>query len=148
MCSRSLYFFIGVVLFLSCNQNQETCTKPDQSKIINPNGESELALFMRAMYEDAEEIRSQIEQNETINSKLDYTKLFSAIPTDTNQTESETYKSLGQAHIQLMKNLSSAKNDQAKIFYNSMVENCKSCHTQICPGPLMKIKHLRKFNLD
>ena len=48
---------------------------------LNPNGDSELALLMRAMTGEAQVVKQQIEQGEAPWLGLDYEKILTAHPT-------------------------------------------------------------------
>ena len=52
----------------------------DKPKSLNPNGDSELALLMRAMHEEGMVTKQQLLKGEQPQLKVDYHKLFTANP--------------------------------------------------------------------
>ena len=113
-------------------------------KIINPNGDSELALLMRAMFDEAQQIRQQIANNEPVTLNLDHKKILTAHATQPEKAASPEYKAFADLYLRTMESLQTADSSRLADLYDSMVENCMTCHQAMCPGPMMKIKKLRK----
>ena len=85
--------FIGIFsfLFVACGNEvkQEVITDASLVEVseTNPNGDSELALLMRKMFEDGEDIKKLITNNEgniTEEYIAELEKIHTAIPTDAN----------------------------------------------------------------
>ena len=143
--------FMGCViasLFFACSSEQpkseELCeTETVEVSPINPNGDSELALLMRKMYDDAEVIKQAIiEKKGTITS--DYinqlAEVHSAIPTD-KDVKTPEFKSYTELLIAKAENLSELDTNRVEGF-NNLVGSCIECHQSFCPGPIKKIKKL------
>lgn len=109
---------------------------------INPNGDSELALLMRAMYEEAERMKSAIENGEKPEITLDYKAILTAEATEPEKAASDTYKVHAQSYLQTLKALENADVAKAKMLFEDMVDSCMGCHTALCPGPKARIKKL------
>jgi hypothetical protein len=132
-------------LGISCSSEEKECTSNNGliQQPINPNGDSELALLMRAMYDEAELIKQQIDKGEPITVSLDYEALLTAEATEPEKAASDTYQSFSKTHIRAMKALQNASPAKQLDIYDTMVGNCMSCHKALCPGPMVKIKKLQ-----
>lgn len=140
---------IGIVFFItSCTDktskqtiNEATTTKTADN---HPNDDSELALLMRKMYEDADSIKQLIVNNEGNISKeyIDaLERIHTATPTDAGVKTPEF-----KAYTELMVNEANAlfSNEQnKKEGFNRLVNKCVECHQSFCPGPIKKINKLR-----
>ena len=140
---KSLIFFTLLILFFaaSCEDIDSNSSQiaPTQS---NPNGDSELALLMREMFEDGMRIKQQIERGE----KPEFLKKFEAIhtaeATEPEKAASDTYKHFGDAYLKALESLQNANSDELFDAYQGMVTSCMSCHQALCPGPMVRIKKL------
>lgn len=118
-----------------------SCT--EEKKAINPNGDSELALLMRAMYDEAQLIKTQIENGEPVQINLDHEAILTAHATEPEKAGSEAYQAYAQAYLESVKNLQDAAPEQLVSLYDHLVNNCMVCHKALCPGPIVKIKKLQ-----
>lgn len=109
---------------------------------INPNGDSELALLMRAMYEDAAQMKAAIDRGETPKPSLDHEALLTAAATEPEKAASPTYQVHARSYLQALKGLQQADAPQAAVLFKGMVDSCMGCHTALCPGPRVRIKKL------
>lgn len=148
---QSAFRFIASALLLattlyalSCSNEaaSETTAPKLTASSVNPNGDSELALLMRAMYDDAAQMKKAIENGEQPVSKLDHEKMLTASATEPEKAASDTYKIHAQSYLQTLKALEKADVAEAQVLFKDMVDSCMGCHTALCPGPKMKIKHL------
>ena len=126
-----------------------TCTSPaqDEAKVckaapINPNGDTELALLMREMYEDMARMKKQIANGEKPTSDLDYQKMFTVEATQPEKQNSDIFRTMGTYHMEVLKQLKAASAEEAPVLFESVVESCMSCHHNLCPGPMVRIKKL------
>ncbi|MBC8267064.1 MAG: hypothetical protein H8E84_08880 [Flavobacteriales bacterium] len=124
--------------FFSC---QNTDKKEATDTINFPNKDSELALLMRELFEDAENVKSQIRKGQTPAFFTEFEKLHTAQPTDTDVREDGQYTAFADVFIQSVRQLINTEEDKTKQ-YNKMVKRCVDCHQQICPGPIKKIRKL------
>ena len=134
----SLLFFL--LLLISCS------TEPAPSSVqrpINPNGDSELALLMRAMFEEALEVKQQLQKEETPKFYLEHEKILTVMATEPAKANSPEYKGFAQSYLQTLNELKMAGADEKMELYDDMVNQCMVCHQSMCPGPLMKIKRLK-----
>lgn len=148
--------FIGIFTFIffscsnenceseSCNKEESSCAF-DEVKVsaINPNGDSELALLMRQMFEQGEDIKELITNNEG-NITQEYIdeleRIHTATPTDP-EVKTPEFKAYTELMIQEANTLFSNDSNKVKGF-NNLVNRCIDCHQTFCPGPIKRIKKL------
>ena len=142
-----LKIIIGHIIFLcliSCNNSKPSSPSENSNKkvAINfPNKDSELAILMRELFNDSKKVKDQIKKGETPEFITEFTKLHSAVPTDSTVRDDGFYTSFADIFINSVEDLLSSKIDNTKQ-YNFMIQKCLDCHKQICPGPVKKIKKL------
>ncbi|MCB0560932.1 MAG: hypothetical protein H6573_26175 [Lewinellaceae bacterium] len=138
---RQPVVFLALLLagyLLSCTAQEVKNEAPP----LNPNGDSELALLMRAMFDDALLMKQQIEQGEPAQPGLDYQKILTAQATEPEKAASNTYKVHALSYLQTIKALQQADAAQAATLYENMVNSCMGCHKALCPGPTVRIRKL------
>ena len=86
---------------------------------------------------DHEELSS-----EEIDFFIEFEKLHTAIPTDSEVRDDGRFTSFADYYIFTVKELINSEEDKTSL-YNNMIQACISCHEQICPGPVKRIKKLR-----
>ncbi|PWJ38007.1 hypothetical protein [Sediminitomix flava] len=147
LLTYSLLIFITVV---SCqNENNEAKNSKNQTQqSINPNGDSELALLMRAMFDEAELVKKQITNGEPIKISLKHDEILTAEATQAEKVASMDYKAYANVHLQNIKKLKSSEPDQLIGVYDNLIKNCISCHQALCPGPIVKIKKLQQNEVN
>ncbi len=141
------YLLFLIILAASCNQEskkEEKIITPKKAKSLNPNGDSELALLMRGMYEEAENIREQIKKGEKVSITLDHGKILTAHATEAEKAERAEFKAFGAAYLENLNKLETADSSEVITIYQNMISNCMSCHQALCPGPIVRIKKLQK----
>lgn len=133
------------MIAVSCAEGKKESSSSENQvqQPINPNGDSELALLMRDMFDEAQLIKEQIAKGEPIEIKLDHEKILTAHATEPEKAASPEYKAFADLYLKSIKNLQSAETDKLSSKYNNMVVNCMSCHKAMCPGPIVKIKKLQ-----
>lgn len=136
---------LAFVVITSCSQKEEAEDPEPQSQeqqSLNPNGDSELALLMRQMFDVGMDMKAHVEQGKVPEADLPYQTILTAEPTDTKFTDDPDFPALAQSYIDAMKNFQNATPENAHLIYTSMVNTCMSCHRSMCPGPVVKIKKL------
>lgn len=138
-------FLLAIVLAVSCAEEKKEETSPITvvQQPINPNGDSELALLMREMFEEAQLLKEQIENGEPIEININHAEILTANATEPEKVASPEYKVFADAYLQSIINLQSATTKEVDSLYGTMVVNCMACHQVICPGPMAKIKKLQ-----
>lgn len=130
---------------ISCSEEAKECSdvKKNISQPLNPNGDSELALLMRAMFDEAQQIKEQIANGKPVSLSLDHEKILTAHATEPEKAASEEFQAFATLYLKTIENLQKASPEKAIKLYDNMVDNCMSCHKALCPGPIVRIKKLR-----
>lgn len=134
----------ALIYALGCSSDPEKAAEetPAMEASLNPNGDSELAILMREMYEEGERIKQEIEEGKKPTIKVDYRRMLTAQATEPEKAASDTYHAFAQAYFGIMESLEKASAEEAPKIFVNMVDNCMECHQQLCPGPRMRIKKL------
>jgi len=133
-------FFLSALILATCGQ-QETPADA-KSKIYNPNGDSELALLMRDMFDEGMLMKTAIEEGRQPEFRYDPAAIFTAHATEPAKAASEAYQSMGKAYLAAAKALQQCEPGERKAFYQGMVHTCMACHEELCPGPTRKIRRM------
>ena len=155
MKSNFKIIIIGCFLasfFFACSSDEpqakeEGSCAAETVPVINPNGDSELALLMRQMYLDADSIKQLIVNDEgTISDEFiaELEQVHLAIPTDATVKTPE-FKAFNELLINQAKALKESSENQIDGF-NQLVNRCLDCHQSFCPGPMVRIKKLKIIN--
>ena len=141
---KILLAFSGIFLLiigLSCTNfnSQENHADPAP---LNPNGDTELALLMREMFEDGMRIKQEIEKGKMPEILKKFEAIHTAEATEPEKANSETYKNFADAYLTTLKNLEAVNSDELYNAYQGMVQSCMNCHQVLCPGPMVRIKKL------
>jgi CRISPR/Cas system CSM-associated protein Csm2 small subunit len=146
--SLTSFLLICISIFFACTQASKeeknvAAPKKEVKAPLNPNGDSELALLMRGMYEEAERIKKQVKQGEEVTVELDHMKILSAHATEPEKAASAEFKGFAKLYLARLEELKTADGEAKEVVYKSLVESCMSCHQVLCPGPMVRIKKLR-----
>lgn len=139
-------FVVGLIILHACNETPQQTEKVEEAssdKSLNPNGDSELALLMRKMFNDANRIKKQIQNRESVTVKVNHNEILTAHATEPAKAASAEFKTWGAAYLAGLEELKNATPETAEASYTSLVNTCMNCHKAICPGPVMKIKKLK-----
>lgn len=148
--NKFYYLYLFLLIFIgmeACKEKpkEASCDKPQgqRSRVINPNGDSELALLMREMHAYTSLTREQL-MNDRFNDVVEpaFVKILTATPTDST-VKGEPFESFAKNYLNRLHTLHSTDQDQKKNVYNEMVNSCISCHEEYCPGPIKKISKLK-----
>ena len=142
---RKLFLILGIILAVyACQEVHEAevneVKHPDE--IVNPNGDSELAIVMRNIHFEANRVGRALENGEEVDlSDLEdlSARLSTSVPTDSSVLD-EAYYAFASS---LEERVHAMGKEDAVIQFNSMVQACVTCHKSTCPGPISKIKKLR-----
>jgi muramidase (phage lysozyme) len=121
---------------------QEEVKYPKTKWNKNPNGDSELALLMRDMFDDGLRLKQDIQNGKLPKVMEKFKNIHTAIPTEDGKTDTDIYKAFAESYLNALENLTEADESNAVKKYNFMVDNCMNCHNAICPGPTVRIKQL------
>lgn len=127
-----LSIMITVYLLASCSETNNTS--------LNPNGDSELAILMREMYNDLEIIKKNLSSEDLKSFKIKHDKILTAKGTEPEKVNSDTYKAFSEIYLSVIESFN--KGEDKIMAYKQIVNSCQSCHQSLCPGPLVKINKL------
>lgn len=134
---RNLLFLALILLGTACQE--PTPKKVVKKVVIDPNNTSEMALLMRDMFTELESIKAQLEAGESISSKqLEFALIHEQEATD----ESFRKKGLEGMSIAYSQAVEAFNSSPDKKSFQTIVNNCISCHQSLCPGPLERIDNL------
>ncbi len=141
----ALFLIYVLATSISCSQQDKAHPElyANTQQPLNPNGDSELALLMRAIYDEAALVKSQIANEESIAFTLDHKMMLTVEASIAIQAASPEYHAYTTAYLQAIKNLQAANLDERLELYDNMVNICLSCHQKFCPGPMGRIKKLQ-----
>jgi hypothetical protein len=111
-------------------------------KQINPNGDSELAILMRDMFDEGMEVKQSVINSESPQMKLAYHHIHTAKPTEEGKNVTLEYQLFAKAYEASVERFKNASEDDRPAAYQNMVDNCMNCHSKVCRGPMVKIKKM------
>lgn len=137
---KKIIVFVAIItsitILVQCS-DQGSVTKPK----FTMAQDSELTLLMREMYAYYDSIRVDI-NNDALSSEIKtFADIHKAVATSPEKSSSELYKGMADIYLSSAKRINLPGTDKKKSF-NIMIDNCMSCHQQMCPGPMVKIKKL------
>lgn len=132
---RLALFTFSILFFAAC---QEPVTV-QKKVVIDPNNTSEMALQMRDMYEQLADIKLKIEVGDSLSSEqLAFALIHELEATD----ESFRKQGLEAMSIAYASAVDQFNKNPDKKAYQTLINNCVSCHQSLCPGPLERIDNL------
>lgn len=132
------FYTLLMLVFFGCAETPESTKKAPRP--VNPNGDSELALLMRDMFEESDSLKQMVLDGKQLSGLKKYQEIHSAIPTDPDAS-GPVFEAFASSYIESIKALETS--DSATVFnFNRMVDQCMNCHTEFCPGPKKRIKKL------
>ncbi len=136
--------YICLLGFLaSCSQQEKSCDAPPAKKAIyNPNGDSELALLMRDMFDEGMRVKEEVASGKRPLPKWDADAIFSAHATQPEKVASPEFKAYAQSFLEAAKAMEDASPEAYRQSYQGMVKTCVACHQEVCPGPIVKINKM------
>lgn len=131
------------ILFSLCTEKQDEMTKTSVVKPVNPNGDSEMAILMRAMYDSAASVRTLVQDGRLPGELPEiFFTLHKAKPTDST-VKNENFDDFATSYLESLKQLHTSDVNNVKENYNFLLNKCVDCHSQYCPGPIKAINKLR-----
>jgi len=123
--------------------SQQIIQVNDDSKF--PNERSELALYMRNLYNDLKANKKGISnKNEPLKIEwaLKYANLKSAKPTDSKDA-GPVFEAFADKFLFDLKAFEYSDDSNRTHIYNGMIQSCLDCHQEHCMGPMTSIRKLR-----
>jgi len=130
------------VFLMTCSGISDSEKTSQKSTVINPNGDSELALLMRHMFDDLMRVKDEAAKGKSSKFHFDPQAIFTAHATEPEKAASETYQQMGKAYLVAHRAFEKAEPAEKKAHFTGIVQNCIACHQQLCPGPIRRIEKL------
>lgn len=130
----------GILLLTDCTHQE--CATETKTGIVNPNGDSELALLMRALFEDGMAVRAAVLDGQKPVFSYSPEEILTAHATEPEKAASPEYKAFSEVYIHAARALEAAGPEDRPVMYQSMIQACMTCHQALCPGPMRKIERL------
>lgn len=121
---------------MACNSDEP------QRKQINPNGDSELAILMRDMFEEGMVVKQSVINGKDPKMKLPYHHISTATPTEEGKNTTTEYQLFAKAYEASIERFKNASDTDRPAAYQNMVDNCMNCHDHMCRGPMVRIKKM------
>lgn len=141
----SCVFVFFITLVVSCKSKVEDKSAAEckiASDDLNPNGDSELAVLMRAMTVATEKNTALLrEKKETENYNDTLNTILTAKPSDLG-LDKDIFDGFAKTYLAAIADFNNADVANKIKAHNVIVQNCKSCHEQFCRGPLKRIAKL------
>ena len=134
---RTYIFLIITSLIWACQSSQEEVCHINAG--VNPNGESEMALFMRRIASECDLVKAQILKKEKAQFNFEPTQILKATMTKGHSMDG-AYIAYAKTFINQVEQFNE---DANKNNYNAIILNCINCHKTRCPGPIDRIKKLK-----
>lgn len=139
----SVTLLLSLLIFLTFACSDAT---PDNASLPpiqpNPNGDSELALLMRDMFNDGMRMKQQIEKGDQLEVLKQFEKIHTAQATEPEKAASPKFKMYADAYLNMIEQLKVSSPEDTKVLFNGLVESCMNCHRALCPGPMVRIKKM------
>ena len=133
-------WILTCILFAFILRVNTSCT--GKSKSINPNGDSELALLMREMYDEGMKTKQQLLDRKEPEVHVKYKRIHTAKSTESMHVDLTTFIPYAIAYEMAMDSFISTETSNKRAAFQSMVNTCMNCHQTVCPGPKVKIKQM------
>ncbi|MGY6744130.1 MAG: hypothetical protein ACXIUQ_15430 [Cecembia sp.] len=138
---NSIYPIIGGIMLFFCSCSPAS-DKQEKQLQKYPNEDAPLALLMREMFLDLEEIKGAVEKGESIKSYLErHQELLEAKPTNP-QVKTPVFQLMGEAYLESLYALEQSEPELLKANFKTVLSTCLGCHQQYCPGPIKRIQLL------
>lgn len=128
-----ILFFLSLSLFRLDNINRQILSNYKAQ-------DSELALLMREMHEQAKLLKLLLVNDEDLEPyEIDVDFILEAEPTRPS-VQGDEFESFARYFL---KSNSDIFQNPGIENYNIMVESCVACHKEFCPGPVRTIQKLK-----
>src|SRR5687768_16695945 len=127
---------ISFITWIACTSDES------KRKPLNPNGDSELAILMRDMFDEGMVIKQSVIHGNNPELKLEYHHINTATPTEAGKNVSLEYQLFAKAYEASIERFKNGTDADRPAAYQNMVDNCMNCHRAICPGPMVRIQKM------
>lgn len=138
-----------LVLLLACTSRKpeavaEAAPPTETVRIVkgDPPATSQLALLMRKMTAFTDSTGRRLATSEGLLPYPDRFKELMTAEATPGMVERRTFDPFAQAWLNQLDALYAAPVPEQTGVFNTLVQTCAACHSQMCPGPLVRIKKL------
>jgi hypothetical protein len=147
----NIWVFLAICLIaLACNPAKEspiTDLQPAAKAVSNPNGDSELALLMRAMTVYMEQSKDSLEQGKGIpGCPEEFKRLTEATETEGMIKDRNHFNAYAEQWLSDLDQVCQSKGKGQLQAYERLRTSCLNCHQSYCQGPIPKIQRLTVQN--
>jgi len=125
------------LLVTACTGEEKQAHQP-----LNPNGDSELALLMRDMFDDGLQVKEAVLAGQAPDVRCDYAAIHTAAATEPEKKALPAYDAFARSYEAAIEALENAPPAARAEAYQHMVNSCVQCHQELCPGPIRRINKL------
>jgi hypothetical protein len=136
MKSIVVFSLIAAIIWLGCVEEQAA------KQSINPNGDSELALLMREMYDDGMRTKQALLDGKDPVVTVSYQEMYTAHATEPEKVARPEYAQYAKHYEESVLAFLTSDPEVRAANYQTMVATCMSCHQAMCPGPMVKIRKM------
>lgn len=145
-CFKILGAALLLMLLFSCSTEKKEASITEKVKVTNPNGDSELALAMRKIFDQTEEIKKSLNEGALIipDEYIENLRKFhTAKPTDPEVKVEQFFGFVKAIDIAAQELEKTNDFDTQKEQYSRVINACVQCHQEFCPGPIRRINKLK-----
>ena len=141
MLKKCGFFILLVFSLFSCDVKDKKQVKT--VPVAQPKQDAPLALLMREMYLDMEEMKISLEKKETIKSYLQkHQAIVKAKATDP-KVKDAAFDQMAVGYLESLRQLGFGPYELKVSKYKIVYSYCIACHEKYCPGPIKKITNLQ-----
>lgn len=143
--SRRFFIFLvafgSICVFLHCCRHD--APQAENTVVRTAEQNAPLAVLMREMYLDMEEIKGTVLDKEKLGTYLEkHRAMLTAEATDPKVRDS-SFHIMGSAYLQHLERMEQSSEEELLNNFQALQHSCVACHQQKCPGPLKKINALK-----
>jgi len=139
MLNKSLVFILLLIGVFSCSEKEEQKAEP----VLTNLQEAPLAILMREMFLDMEEIKISVESGKAIKNYLKkHNGIMTARATDP-KVKDMSFDLMAKGYMESLRVLENSSPELLLANYKILYSYCISCHENKCPGPIKKITNLQ-----
>ena len=138
-----LAFSIAIMAACSSDKPSEQGETESAESSMKMAEDSELALLMRHMHEEAKKLKLAVEEGkEIVPDTAIYSRLVSSEPTNAN-VSGPVFEGFSRHYAEQMRSFAEASDpSDARKKFNGLVSSCVQCHQSYCTGPIPTIEKL------
>lgn len=143
--SRRFFLFLvafgSICVFLhSCRHD---APQAENTVVRTAEQNAPLAVLMREMYLDMEEIKGRVLDKEKLGTYLEKHRAMLAAEATDPKVRDSSFHIMGSAYLLHLERMEQSSEEELLNNFQALQQSCVACHQQKCPGPLKKINALK-----